>query len=354
MNKFGIIGSGWRAEFYLRVAKFLPQKFQVVGLVTRNTARAAYLTQEYGIKCYSDVNEMLEGENPPFVVVSINASASTDLVLSLLAQNVAVLMETPPATSYEDLNRFYEAAHGAKIQIAENYPFQPMHKARLEFINSGKLGNIQQTQITYTHGFHAFALMRKYLGIGFEDAEIFARSVSLDVLGGFTRDGEPKSEEILTKKQTFGIIEFGKKTGIYNFEMDQHRSWIRTPLIHIKGDRGEVFNTKIKYMADYKTPVETEIVRKNLGQEDFEGFDLKGIFADSCWLYRNPYQGSRLSDDEIAVAHLLKNMDIYLKTGKSSYALEDALHDVYLSLLLDEAAKNNKMMQSKTQAWGKI
>jgi len=33
---FGLYGSGWRAEFFLRVAKALHERFTVAGVVTTN------------------------------------------------------------------------------------------------------------------------------------------------------------------------------------------------------------------------------------------------------------------------------------------------------------------------------
>ena len=37
---YGIIGSGWRAEYYLKIAKCLPAKFKIAGLVTTNENKA--------------------------------------------------------------------------------------------------------------------------------------------------------------------------------------------------------------------------------------------------------------------------------------------------------------------------
>ena len=53
MIKFGIIGAGWRSEFYLRIAALLPSKFSVSGIYIRNSEKQ---------KEFADVNAMLEYE----------------------------------------------------------------------------------------------------------------------------------------------------------------------------------------------------------------------------------------------------------------------------------------------------
>ena len=350
---FGLYGSGWRSEFFLRVAKLLPERFEIVGIVTRNKEKAAFFSQTFGVKCYETADRLLSVATPDFIVVSVNASVNVDITLDLLNKNIPVLLETPPAANLDTLIRFHKSLPtGARIQIAEQYPFQPMHLARSAFLETGKLGRIQHAQISYTHGFHAIALIRHFLGIGFENAEITATTFPTSVVCGYTREGEPTEETIAEKMQTVAVLKFGNKTGLLNFETDQHRSWVRSPIIQIKGERGEVFNSKIKYLQDYKTPIESEFTRKDLGREEnFEGFDLKGVIGDGQWLYRNPYQGSRFSDDEIAVASCLDAMNDYVHGGASFYGLNEASQDFYLAALIDEAAKNGCTLRSETQPW---
>ena len=351
--KFGLYGSGWRSEFFLRVAKLLPERFEIIGVVTRNKEKAALFNQNFDVKCYETADELLSVATPDFIVVSVNASVNVDVTLNLLNRNIPVLLETPPAANLDELTRFHKSLPaGAKVQIAEQYPFQPMHLARSAFLETGKLGLIQHAQVSFTHGFHAIALIRRFLGIGFENAEITATSFPVSVVCGYTREGEPTKETIAEKAQTVAVLKFGNKTGLLNFETDQHRSWVRSPIIQIKGERGELFNSKIKYLQDYKTPIESEFTRKDLGREEnFEGFDLKGIIGDGQWLYRNPYQGSRLSDDEIAIASCLDAMNDYVCGGASFYGLDEATQDFYLSALIDEAAKNGCTIRSETQSW---
>ena len=43
MINFVIIGGGWRAEFYLRIAQLLPDRFNVTAICVRNINRAEYI-----------------------------------------------------------------------------------------------------------------------------------------------------------------------------------------------------------------------------------------------------------------------------------------------------------------------
>jgi len=332
-TKFILHGSGWRAEFFLRVAKALPNRFEITAVVTTNKEKAGLFAKKFGVKCCETMEEALASATPHFAVVSVNASVNVDVSLKWLNAGVPVLLEAPPAPNLEELERFKNAMpQDAKIQIAEQYPFQPMHMARLAFLLTGKLGEIQHAQVSYTHGFHAVALIRKFLGVGLVIPKITATTFPISVVGGYTRDGEPQQETIVEKKQTIAVLDFGGKTGLLNFETDQHRSWVRSPIIQVKGTHGEIFNHKIKYLKDYKMPIESDFVRKDLGTEDnFEGYDLKGILGDGLWLYRNPYQGSRLVDDEIAVATLLDAMAEYVNGGQSFYSFEEAAFDMMVA-----------------------
>jgi hypothetical protein len=36
-GRFGLVGSGWRSRFFLRLARQLPERFAVTGVVTRTS-----------------------------------------------------------------------------------------------------------------------------------------------------------------------------------------------------------------------------------------------------------------------------------------------------------------------------
>jgi len=57
MINFIIIGGGWRAEFYLRIAKALPEKFNVSAICVRNHERANYIRDYFNVNVVSSIEE---------------------------------------------------------------------------------------------------------------------------------------------------------------------------------------------------------------------------------------------------------------------------------------------------------
>ncbi len=286
-------------------------------------------------------------------MVSVLKTVGADVTLALNKRGIPVLMETPAAADVEQLIKINsEINPSIKVQVAEQYFLQPLHHARLNYIKTNRLGNIYQATISFTQGYHAISLMRKYLGVQFENVRITAKKILVPSIAGPSRNGEPTFENRIAQKQIMGIFEFGEKTGIFNFENDQHRSWIRSQVIQIKGERGEIFNTDIKYLKDYRTPLYANFRRKNMGEdENLEGYGIKGIVSDGEWYYQNPFMNFRLSDDELAIATSLFKMEEYINGGSSFYSLAEASQDLYLTILMEQAADTETIVTSQSQIW---
>lgn len=350
---FGIVGSGWRAECYLRVASLLPERFQVAGVVARRESRRVELEARWNVPMYDSIDEFLDRETPDFLVTSVSKDSGPSVIKELAARSLPVLAETPPANSFEALLDLYRSVGSkAAIQVAEQYHVQPMHAARLALLKSGKLGAVHYADVSISHGYHAISLMRKMLGIGFENAVIQAKDWELPVIEGPGRQGPPTRERLIRTRHVVASLDFGDKVGLYDFENNQHRSWIRSQRILARGERGEIHNTSVKYLADFLTPIEFELRRQTAGEcENLEGFYLKGILGGESWLYTNPFIPARFSDDDIAIATCLLNMQTYLKEGIDFYSLADAAQDQYLALMLEAALRQQKPLRTETQIW---
>lgn len=352
---FGIVGSGWRAECYLQIAKLIPEKFDVCGVVTRRDSRKVELESKWGIKVYNNIDSLLKENKPDFVVMAVAKDAAAGVIKELATKEIAILAETPPATKMDELIELNKiVTDHIKIQFAEQFFLQPMHASRLSILNSGKLGEVNYSHVSISHGYHAISLIRKTLGIHFENAVIKAVKHSFPVIEGPGRNGLPETEKIVNNEHIFALLDFNGKVGFYDFEKNQHRSWIRAQRILVRGTRGEIDNTTVKYLKNYRTPIEFELRRQNAGEnENLEGFYLKGILGGEEWLYYNPFLPARLSDEEIAIASCLDKMFTYVKEGTDFYCLAEVSQDQYLALMIEEALNRNEPLITETQIWAK-
>ena len=350
---FAIIGSGWRAEFYLRIAKEMPDRFAVCGIVTRSEEKGKLLEHQWAIKTFKNVNELLKHSSPSFVLVSVSKSAAPDYIMELAAKGVPVITETPPALDIEKLVQLNGlVAKGAKIQVAEQYHLQPLHATRIAIANSGKLGEVIEVQLSVCHGYHAVSLMRKFLGVGFRNCKIRAIDFHSSIVEAPGKRGGPEKENIVESCQTIAQLDFGDKLGIYDFDNQQYFSWIRSLNLQVRGSKGQINDKNVKYLKDHKTPIEYDLKRLNAGEDgNLEGYYLKGIMAGEEWIYRNPFILGKLTDDEIAIASCLEGMNRYAEGGPEFYGLAEASQDHYLSMMIKKAADSNETVVTQSQAW---
>ena len=94
---FGILGAGWRAEFYLRIAAALPHLFRVSGIYVRRPERAEEL-RKMGAPVIED-KEVFYASEMDFAVCCVRSADMLTEARELLDRGIPVLCETPAAIS---------------------------------------------------------------------------------------------------------------------------------------------------------------------------------------------------------------------------------------------------------------
>ena len=351
--EFAIVGAGWRAEFFLRIAKALPDRFRIVGIVVRNADKGKAVEAAWAIPIFRDTDSLLAAARPAFVVVSVPQPVAPLIIAELVNRNVAILTETPPAPTREGLLDLWKLVErGAHIQVAEQYIYQPLHSARLALIRAGKLGEPSFAQVSACHGYHGTSLIRHLLKIGFELATVTARAFEADIIAGPGRAGPPEFEKIGRSRQVIAQFDFGHKLGIYDFIGDQYFSWIRSHSVLVRGPRGEIRDQEVRLLEAFDRPSHFELLRQDAGQAgNLEGLWHKGYSAGVDWAYLNPFPYAPLSDDEIAIASVLAGMAAYVEGGPEIYSFADAAQDQWLSLAIDEALSKGQSAISPKAPW---
>lgn len=318
MVKYGIIGAGWRAEFYLRIATLVPDTFSVSGIYIRNKGKRQEFAKKYNVPIFDNLEDLLNTDFD-FIVSCVNKESINETAQILADKSIAVLTETP--VSKPDLK--------GKIQVAEQFHFMPRNQAYKKIIDSGILGEVHQVQLSCCHDYHAASLIRFFLNIKDEahtksTITLPDKLIRYNCRAGYIEPAVVNSEEKLT------ILNFGNKTAIYDFNFEQYFSDIRASRIVIRGTNGEIINNTCTYLKD-GIPHSFEIKRNCFGtDESLDGFSLLNITGNGKVLYTNPFKNARLSDEEIAIATCILNMKDFILNGVKFYDPKDAFTDYSL------------------------
>jgi predicted dehydrogenase len=353
--RYVVVGNGWRAGFYLRLARLFPDRLQVSAIVTPTEELGRAAEKRWGAPSVRTVKDAVVADRPDFVVAAVPWAVSPEISRAAVALDMPVLSETPPAPDVPGLvDLWSQVGASGLVQVAEQYPLYPGHAARLRLIRDGVLGTISNVQVASTHQYHAVALMRAMLGVRFEDAVVTAHRSEFMLADPISREGWTMD---LSPKPAWNLLahfDFGDgRTGLYDFTDNQWHNELRSNRILVRGSLGELVTDHVVHVRDELSVLESDLVRRQTGVDmNFEGFDLDHISFEGDVVYRNAWQGGRLADDEIAVATLLQKMGAWARDeGPAPYPLADACQDHMLALAMDESLAAGGTVRTTRQPW---
>ena len=337
-TRFAVVGTGWRALFYVRIAKWLPELFELTGVLCRTPERARAFAQEHGVRTFDTLDALLETK-PDFVVSCVKRAGMADMIVTLLERGVHVLAETPYANTGEELERVIAAQKksGKVLDTAEQYFRYPTHAARGEVVARGLLGDVVSCRMNMVHEYHATSLLRHYLGAEKGDVTITARRKKSPIVHTGDRSGYLTQGEVQEETRVYAYLDYADgRLGIYDFSGTQYHSAIRSSHVHILGTRGEIFDNTVRWVrADNRPMQEDFAIHRDLASGTIISIDLGG----EC-VYRNPFRTDvPMNEDEIAIAHTMLCMADAIRGGKRHYPLSYGLTDAVLTMKLSEAAE---------------
>jgi predicted dehydrogenase len=353
-TRFAIVGNGWRAQFFHRIAAALPDEFEIVGVVVRSVKTADAVAASWGSPTFDSLGDLFAHERPDYVVASVPRDVAAQVMAECVAVGVAVLSETPPADTADDLRRLWDAVGASGlVQVAEQYLLLPPHAARREIVRRGAIGTPTSVQVSSTHQYHAVSMIRGFIGSPFGPAEIRAQSFDaplVDPMGqrGWTGDSEPHPAAT-----TIATIDFGGAHGLYDFTSNQWHNQLRSRRIVVRGSHGEIANDEVFRMPEPRTFTVSPILRRQLGYDlDLDGYDTDHIVFDGSVVWRNEFLGARFSDEEIAIATLLRRTAAWVaESGPAPYPLAEASQDHLVALAIEESAASGAPVRTEREPW---
>jgi predicted dehydrogenase len=347
VTTFALVGSGFRAQSLLKVARELD--------TVRCAAVVVRTPRQFDVPTFTSLEACLHEVQPDFVLTATPRAVTPDLVIDAVGRGLPVLAETPPAPDLAGLRALWSAVGGSGlVQVAEQYPLMPSHAARAALVATGIIGMPTQVQVSSTQQYHAVALIRRFLDAGRGPVTVRATRFRAPLLSPLDRSGWTGDETEHPTTTTIATLDFGSgRSGVYDFTEQQTRNQLRFRRLLVRGSAGELHDDEVVRMTGPRTLVRTPLVRRQTGYDlDLSGYDTEHISFGSEVLYRNPYLGRRWMDDEIAVATLLERTASWVRAeGPEPYPLAEGAQDQQVALAIEESVSSDTTVTTSSEAW---
>ena len=349
MLSYVIVGSGYRAEYFGRVAARYPQLFRAIFLC-RSDEKTALMREHTGLPASTDPEECVRFR-PDFAVIAVDRGHVADVAEEWILRGFPVVTETPVGDTEEKLKRLWHLAQqGAKIVCCEQYIRQPILSAGLQAVRQGLIGQPQSLYISLLHDYHGASLIRSALQISPGDPYVLraARAVSpvaeTDSRAGAILDGR----ETMGARDTAYITFSAGQTAVYDFCPVQYRSYIRSRHLTVRGTRGEWTDTLVMHLDQENRPQRSFLLPEI--PEKYRALDTQALRDE-----RRNWRAELAPDtvqDEFAIASLLMDMKEYLAGGPSPYPLDEAMEDAWFWLLMQKAIQTPwEALSSDPRPW---
>ncbi len=342
--RFVIVGSGWRSSYYARIAKALPDRFELTYMLCRSQEKAEKMAGELGISTTTSISDCIDSK-PDFVVVAVTKSSMTEVALDWLERGFYVLAETPAALNLESLERLKNLGEeGRRLIIAEQYRLYPENTAILALLKKGLIGEVSAVNISLAHEYHGASLIRAFLNLSPEEKfSVQSKTYLFPTTETLTRYEKISDGRVADKKRTVATFEFENgKVAFYDFDSEQYRSPIRKNTLKIQGVRGEIIDNKVYFLdqnnegRESQIQIESRLVKRDRQNPNFQEIEeVEKITFEGEILYQAPFGLCGLSQDETAIASLMYKTYLFSKSQEETpYSLEESIQDSYMAIMM--------------------
>ncbi len=351
--RYAIVGSGWRSEFHLRMAQAAPDHLEVAAVVTRTQAAAERIAGRWGVRTVPTIREALDAQ-PEFVISAVDWPTMPGMVRELVTAGAKVLAETPPAPDLGGLRAlWHDVGSSHRVQVGEQYTRMPGHAARLAVVEAGTIGRVNGVEVASTHLYHAVSLIRAFLGVDMDAVTVNARTFTAPLVDPLTPRGWVADPTPIPRTTTVATLDFGDgRMGLYDFVDNQWWNPLRARRIVIRGSLGEIVDDSVIRLTP-EGPVTSPIVYRRTGVDmNLEGNEVVHTSFDGCVIWRNPWVGTNLSEDDIAVASHLAAVGRWARDeGPAPYPLAQGCQDHAVGLAIEESARTGADVKVESEVW---
>ena len=317
-----LCGTGWRAMFYLRISRMVPELLSIVSVYTRREERAEMMKKE-GVASFLDINKALAVPHDAVIVAS-GKEGFFQIMKMLDEMNEFVIAETSFLSLPE--NELCGLS-GMKGAVAEQYRYTPLFSSMIASLDM--LGDVDQLYLSGLHNHHSASIARIVLNLGAAmPDEISSVDFPSRILKTGGRNGlDVSGADEYTRK--LRILRFGKKLFIHDFSSNQYHSYLFGKKAEIRGSLGIMTEHDVNMVADgYPVSLPFSFHRDYVTGNG--SLTLSHVTVGRHTVFVNPFYPRLLNDDEIAIAILIKRIE----NGEDYPSILSGIEDARLGRLL--------------------
>ena len=180
---FGVMGSGRRCRFFLRLAAAAPDRLRATGVVTRSAERGQEVTAQWALPAVRTLDELLAADRPDVVVAAVPWAQMPDAARATVALGVPVLVETPPAPDLGEMRALRSDVGGSGlVQVAE--------QSHLVFRRTGIDLNLEGNELDHVSLDGQVLYRNPFRGTRLSEDDIAVAAI-LEATGAWARDEAP-------------------------------------------------------------------------------------------------------------------------------------------------------------------
>ena len=314
-----LIGSGWRSNFYHRVAKELPNLLKISAVVTHTKERASDL-KAHGLNAYSSLADALKEEHD-YVIIATRSTFYSDMIESY-ERGERIIAET----AFLPLNQ-YEREALRKIEgfTAEQYPYTPTYASLISA--SKQIGEIDQVMLSSLHNHHAISILRELITLDdIKAEEIEFLNFKSKVVKTGSRSGIELNNEEEEYERKIRLLRFNRALYIHDFSSNNYHNALLERKAEIRGSKGTLNMDYLLTTDEEGYVVKLPFTRHYDNLNKTSGSPvLSHISLGKDTIYKNPFYPALLNEDEIAIATIIRKIEKRDRVKTISEGIDDAI-----------------------------
>lgn len=336
VTRVGIIGAGARVRtMYLPILRALRDELEVVGVVGSSPAKREAAAAATSVAAFDDAATLVRETKPDFLIVAVSSDANDSVFPSLVELGVPLLLETPFCWNVRKGRKLAKRIQelGLIVGVAEQFPFFPAEQLKRHVIARGLIGRVVAAHNDFAvYDYHGIATLRAVLSQSLLPTRVNAQYIKLG-------SGEHAAINHETWMQGTAVFPDGSVLA-HSYSPGYADSPIRMPRsLRTYGTQGSIVDDTLR-AHDQSASVFDAKLERDEQQGRLLGMSVRTPLGTVRWT--NPFADHAFSDEQIAVATLIRGMKSAVDFDSvPAYLPEEGLADMEILAAMGLSAQRD-------------